>query len=400
MRSLKAYFVIFAFISWSILSILVTIIDSFIVARGWQITTFTIFGFAVFAFFSQPIIISNKIIRILLTWGMYVSFVNLIYSGKYEYGYINALTDVLWFPSVFVLFYSIFITNKFDALYSKFVKGFPLFYFILFFLVLYKMVFQFGSMDSGFVTSDQINSVFWVLLLVPFAFLVESRFLKYLIFVSTYILVLASTKRSAAIALSLVMGISLINDFFIRKNALKSIPIGIILLLLLVFIFNTSISKLDINVLDRLQETSFYEEARIDLLRDSWANYQNKSLFSNFFGSGHRSTAFDRGRDMNSKTSHNDFFEVLYNYGFIGLFLYFSFVWQISKRLILLKGTGGKYFDSYLASYIIFIIMSMVSHLVIYPTYYAFLLVFWAMMEFKIDNLICVRTNIKSSRTI
>jgi len=387
MRNLKAYFVILAFISWSILSILLTIIDSFIVARGWQITTFMIFGFAVFAFFSQPIIISNKIIRILLTWGMYVSFVNLMYSGNSEYGYINTLTDVLWFPSVFVLFYSIFITNKFDLLYSKFVKGFPLFYFILFFLVFYKMVIQFGSMDFGFVTTDQINSVFWVLLLAPFAFLVESRSLKYLILVSTYILVLASTKRSAAIALSLVLGISLINDFFIRKNAFKSIPIGIILLLFLVFIFNTSISKLSINVVDRLQETSFYEEARIDLLRDSWANYQNKSLFSYFFGSGHRSTAFDRGRDMLSKTSHNDFFEVLYNYGIIGLILYFYFVWQISKRLIQLLRIGGKYFHSYLASCVIFIVMSMVSHLVIYPSYFAFLLIFWALMEKKIQEI-------------
>jgi hypothetical protein len=379
---------------------MLTIIDSPIVGRAWQMTVFIIIGFASFAFISQPNILSNKIIRVLLVWGMYVSFINLLFAGNTEFGYFNTFIDVIWFPSVFVLFYSIFICDKFGSLYNKLVKAFPLFYFILFFLVSYKMLFHFGSIYFGVLIADEINTVFWILLLVPFAFLINSRFLKYIILFLTFIIVLASTKRSATIAISIVVGMSLINDFFVRKKALRSIPTGIILLLILVSIFNETISKVNINVLDRFQETNIYEESRMDFLKDSWEKYQNKSLLFNIIGSGHRSTGYDRGSDMLSKTSHNDFFEVLYNYGIIGLIFYFYFVWQITKRLILLKRIGGKYFQSYLASYIIFIVMSMVSHLVIYPTYYAFLLVFWAMTENKINNLICVRMNEKLARTI
>ncbi len=387
MRNIKAYFLLFAFISWSILSLLVSFIDSPIVARAWQTSIFIILGFAAIELFSQHNILSNKIIRLLIVWGMYVSFVNLMHAGNMEYSYFNTLMDVIWFPSVFILFYSIFITYKFGPLYSKLVKGFPLFYFIIFNLALYKMMFHFGSIDFGVFIAEEINTIFWILLLVPFAFLVESRFLKYIILISTFILVLASTKRSAAIAIVLIVVMSLINDFFIGKKALTRIPIGILILLLLVSVFNNVISKLSVNVLDRFQETSIYEESRFDLLVESWGHFQNKSLFFIIFGSGHRSTGYDRGTEMLSKTSHNDFFEVLYNYGIIGFILYFYFVWQVSKRLIQYKVIGGKYFHSYLASYILFMVLSMVSHLVIYPTYFAFLLFFWALMEKKIQEI-------------
>jgi len=386
-RNIKAYFILFAFISWSILSILVSIVDSPIVARAWQMTVFIVIGFAAFAFISQPNILSNKIIRVLLVWGMYVSFVNLLFVGNTGFGYFTTFIDVIWFPSVFVLFYSIFISDKSGNLYNKLVKGFPPVYFVLFLLILYKMVFHFGSIYFGVLIAVEINTVFWVLLLVPFAFLVERRFLKYIILISTFILVLVSTKRSATIAISLVICMSLINDFFIRKKALIGIPFGIILLFILVSIFNETISRVNINVLDRIQETNVYEESRMDLLIESWEKYQNKSLLMKIIGSGHRSTGYDRGIDMLSKTSHNDFFEVLYNYGIIGSILYFYFVWRISKRLIQLKRIGGKYFHSYLASYIIFMVLSMVSHLVIYPSYFAFLLFLWALMEKKIQEI-------------
>jgi hypothetical protein len=130
----------------------------------------------------------------------------------------------------------------------------------------------------------------------------------------------------------------------------------------------------------------FQEESRMYIYLDTWKNFNSKDIFQILLGSGHRSTAIDRG--ILSQTAHNDYLEVLYDYGIIGLLLYIYFTLLIVKRLIKLSKTGGRYFHAYFSAFLIFLVMSMVSHLIIYPTYFAFISVLWGITEAQV-----VKTN-------
>lgn len=385
MRIARAYFIYFIFFSWSTLSNLLPIVDSIIIARIWQLMVFILLGITGFTFLTHTHILSNRIIRVLIVWGGYVSFVNIIFAGKTQLGHINTFIEASWFPAIFITFYSIFAYDIHDKLLNKLIKFYPFFYFVIFILASYKMLFYFGTVSFGIIMTDDINSVFWILLLVPFAFLIENRVLKYIILFSAYILILASSKRGATVAISLVIVLAIIQDTFRWKKVIRSILLGIFLLFSLLLIFEETISKVDISVLDRFEKTNINEESRMYLYTDTWERFKAKEMVFKIIGSGHRSTAIDRG--MLSKTSHNDFLEVLYNYGFLGLIIYLYFTWLILKRLKQLYKVGGKYFQSSLAAFIIFIVMSMVSHLVIYPTYFAFLIIFWAIIEKKTLDL-------------
>jgi hypothetical protein len=386
MQIRRPYIIYLIFLTWNILSIILSFIDSILLSRVLQIAVFILIGMAGLTFISHTHIFSNKIMRFIIIWWFYISFINLLFSGNPLQNDLETFIDINWWTTIFILFYSIFIRD-FQAKYFKtLIRVFPFFYFVIFGLVSYKMLFYFGRINYGVIEAEEINSVYWILLLVPFAFLLDNKVLKYVILLSSLILIILSTKRGAAISLLLVILVSMMQDIFKGKNLLRNLLFGATLTFVLFLIYENTISRINLSVVQRLQETNIYDEPRMYLITDSWEKFKEKELRYQMFGSGHRSTAIDRGAEMLSKTSHNDYFEVLYNYGILGFALYLYFSWQVLMRIKFLYKIGGSLFQAYLASFIIFFVMSMLSHLIIYPTYFAFIIIIWALAEAKIEN--------------
>lgn len=99
------------------------------------------------------------------------------------------------------------------------------------------------------------------------------------------------------------------------------------------------------------------------------------------YGHGHNSAIIvNRGHNIDL-SAHNDFLEVLFVTELIGLILYLLLHIYLIKRLFFLKRNKSELFLPYLASYITMFIMSMVSHLILYPTYFTFLATFWGAVE-------------------
>ena len=95
-------------------------------------------------------------------------------------------------------------------------------------------------------------------------------------------------------------------------------------------------------------------------------------------GHGYRTVEDSLGE---SSSAHNDFLEVLYDYGIIGLLLFVLFHLALIKRVLYLRKIESEFMEGYAVSYAIFFIMSMVSHLIIYPTYFIFLTSYWGAIE-------------------
>lgn len=374
------------FLCWIILSNLLSFYESGVIYRFWQISIILIFIFGLITCYSKFRILKGKTIILIVFWSCYINLVNLFTNPNSPFNYLDVFIDTNWWVIIFILAYSIFIDDNENYYFKKLLLVYPYIFLVSFSLVAYKMIFFFGSFSQGIIQQNDINSIFWVLLLLPFAFLGRKSAIKYLILFMTLILVIISSKRSAIIAFILILVFMFSGEIFNGRRFLKNLLKTLILILFLYLLFDYTISIVDVNVLSRFQETNLDEEARFDFITESWNIFSNKPIGNILFGSGHRSSGFDRGSDLLSKTTHNDFFEVLYNYGIIGFCIYVSFIFRILSRCILLKNLDRKLYDSLIASLIIFFVISMVSHLIIYPTYFSFLIIIWAMAESKIYN--------------
>ena len=85
-------------------------------------------------------------------------------------------------------------------------------------------------------------------------------------------------------------------------------------------------------------------------------------------------------------SAHNDFLEVIYDYGLV-IFIFYLCLWgYVIRRAYYLYKTKSEMFLPYAASFSIFLVMSMVSHLILYTTYFNYLVMFWGMTEAMIET--------------
>jgi hypothetical protein len=90
---------------------------------------------------------------------------------------------------------------------------------------------------------------------------------------------------------------------------------------------------------------------------------------------------FDSGKLLLDKSAHNDWLEALYDFGIIGLILYVALHLFLLKRIFEFIRIKSPLAEPYVVSYAIFFMMSLTSHLIIYPDYFTIMVAFWGMAE-------------------
>lgn len=371
-------------VSWSIANIILpTIEDSLLLGRFLQLCYF-IFYFLAFNSLLKKNNRSNEIIKMLIFWSIYVSIINIINISNSPFSYIEVLKDTLWWPCIFIVFFDFFnSTNQIN--YLNYIRKYFLLYFLIISsLIIYLIIFYSGNTDlnAGVVNQNEINSIYWILFILPFCFY-QSNKIKYLIFLITLMMIVISSKRSPLIAFGIILSISLFRDYF--NLNFKNILIGFLSVIIMIFTVNKLSENISINSSERLISTNLVDEPRFIFILDSWQRFNSKSNINKILGSGHRASAIDRGGIL-SKTTHNDFFETLYSYGLVGFVLYIYIFFLIFKRLYKFSKKDKIFYEAHLSSLIIFLIISMLSHLNMYPTYFAFLIIVWTISEIKIIN--------------
>ena len=80
-------------------------------------------------------------------------------------------------------------------------------------------------------------------------------------------------------------------------------------------------------------------------------------------------------------SAHNDFLEVIYDYGLFAFVLYLCLWGFVIRRCIYLYKEESEYFYPYAVSLSIFLVMSLVSHLILYNSYFIYIVMFWGALE-------------------
>lgn len=326
--------------------------------------------------------LKRRICLLILLWVIYI--LTLVFFTAEELKV--DLREVLFWPSIFFLFYYLFRKDIQGELLKFFISKIP---FLFLILVLIFISSKFLNPVSGSQVSAS-NVVFYVALMSPFFFLINNERKKIILFFLGYLCVLISLKRSALVFYSVILIMFYYYNYgkISVKNIPKSILVVFISLLFAIsgflFIENQTGNVITERISNISQDNGSGRFEIFDIVLDNFLD--NKTFEEKFFGSGHDAVrkegiVLENGIAL---SSHNDYLEVLYDYGYIGLFLYVLLIINFFRISLKVKKVNQHIFYCSISALIILVIMSFASHLVIYPSYFAFLVIPWALASAKI----------------
>lgn len=232
------------------------------------------------------------------------------------------------------------------------------------------------------------NVVYYLLMFLPLTSMINSVLLRKILYLIQGFIVLVSNKRTALIAfVCYCLCSEWMNNKKItgRKKVYKGF-LYVLIVIILYIAFPIICQKLNITVFNELEVSHIAEDGgsnRLFIYGQLWMAQKNEDWIHWGIGSGYNSVLLSRvctdGVLGGNVSAHNDFLEVLYDYGIVGLLIYIAFFICIIRKAIKMKKEEYKYAVPFIASIVMVLSISLTSHLVIYLNYYALIFVFWAL---------------------
>lgn len=171
--------------------------------------------------------------------------------------------------------------------------------------------------DNDF-TVEGYNSIYYIVTMLPFAYLVNNKFIKYLTILLAIMAIFSSQKSLCIIAIILMLLYCLIgNRKKLKKKVLLINLIAVIIILLILLIWSREISAfIQNNAIDLVNDLQT-GNGRYTIYTMIIEETRNLGFLDMLFGKGYMGVA----NELNIG-AHNDFLEVVYDYGLIGLGLY------------------------------------------------------------------------------
>lgn len=302
--------------------------------------------------------------------GLWILFMILVFvynSG----GWLVLMRCILW-PLLFEVTYifSLRINNIDEKLYK--------FYLAIICIGLY--VFIDSMLAISF--SDASNMIYFVLLTGPFILLVKNTKFAISFLVILTCLAIISSKRSMMLALILFWFIIGIVYIIRTKRIILTVIFGTIITFVSLYSFQY-IERINGGSVSRRMDSEDITSGREIIYEYTWSMILNSSIDHIIWGNGHQAVKRDSILD---KSAHNEWLEILYDYGAIMLFIYLCLWIYMIKKWCCLYKNKSKYFLSYTLCICIWAVMSITSQLIIYVSYVLYLFMFIAFIEANTAN--------------
>ena len=219
-----------------------------------------------------------------------------------------------------------------------------------------------------------VNAIYYCILLLPLCYMIDKKLVKYSMLFIAALLTIISGKRTALIAIILCGFLPPLLEKNDRKRGTKTSAMVILMIvcIILVYVSEYLSKSINITIIERMQ--SLQEDGgsgRTTTYALVWEAFKNSNIIKQMIGHGYNAVFIDK---ISISSAHSDFLEVLYDYGLVGLFLYVLLLLSFIRKAIKLRQARCKSFAAFTAAILIYIILSSISHLIIYPTYIVFLL--------------------------
>jgi len=304
-------------------------------------------------------------------WWMILGLINLTITFDSPFTLNHIILNSLFFVLqyfLFLSFYWIFYNDNIDSFFYKII--------VLCTLIISFFYYQTYSIIQA-LFDTQVNTSYFPLYLTPFVLCIPNKFWRLSLVAIMCIIVFSSLKRGGLIALTLALFVYYWVDTFCKNesiNLFKSALLAMLILAVLAIGAITLDNAMNKDVLiGRLQETKEDGGSGRDEIYDYFiSKIRNSSTSELLYGRGFEATKFKNvgirtGHRTISYTAHNDVLEVIYDFGLVMFFLYLSFwIAYISYAIKLVKQKSNLA-APFAASFALFLILSLISHIIIYP---------------------------------
>ena len=235
------------------------------------------------------------------------------------------------------------------------------------------LLFMYNKLFLHQAGAGKLNSVFYVVLLLPFILSLDNQFWVKVLMGFMMVAVVFSMKRTAVVIVVLaVLAFLWFKDSHNRARVVKIAVALLVMLLAIVVIQN----RIGIDIIGKFEAMS--EDGgsgRAGMYSVLLGLVFDRSPFQFLFGDGYYAVI-----NIIGETAHNDFLEILFDFGLFGFILYLFIYFCLLKSFISMKRLGYKYCAQFLVSIIIFGIMSMLSHVIMIPSYMMYICMFWGLI--------------------
>jgi O-antigen ligase len=194
----------------------------------------------------------------------------------------------------------------------------------------------------------------------------DKRWLRIISILIVSIVIISSVKRGGLVALVIGLLTYIIIAQLINKNNFKSAILLCSTLVIMSIFFYVMISFLGDNILERLfnsdDETG---SGRLNIWESLVQRLFTQDIELWVFGNGHLSTTLYSWENL---SAHNDFLEIVYNYGIFNLFIYVCFLFSASTYTIRAIRNKDQLAPCLAMFLTIFLILSMISIIVLSHT--------------------------------
>lgn len=231
------------------------------------------------------------------------------------------------------------------------------------------------------------NGAYTLLYLLPFILCFKKSSLRIGGLIITFIALLFSMKRGGLVAFAIaVLVYGLVNIFFVNKKkiGIGSFILSVIVIAGLIYMF-VFFDELTGNILS-VRFQSLEDDGgsgRMDIYSVVWSHIKQSSFFELLFGHGWDAVRQNCGMEA---SAHNDFLEVLYDFGIVVFLLYVAFFIEYFKVALRMIKKRSFYAAPVCSSFAMVFFNSMVSHIVVYPKYAIILSLFLGLMSNRIKQ--------------
>ena len=229
------------------------------------------------------------------------------------------------------------------------------------------------------------NSLYIFLFLLPLFLLSKKQAIRVggLLFVA--VCMILSLKRGGQIAFILaLLTYFLVNNYSVDKKRKRGSLFIVVLVLGVIFIvlYSGVLGSFSDDLFSSLETAgerlgSMQEDegsGRIDVYKTTWGMIRNSDFESLLTGHGFNRVVDDSPLDL---SAHNDILEVIYDFGIIAVVIYVLFLLKLIVSLKVLVKRRSSVAAAFSFSVVVFLILSMVAHIIIYPYYLIIISAVW-----------------------
>lgn len=317
------------------------------------------------------------IVFLLLTLVTSISYFR--YGLKYT-SYPNFLANSVCPYLVFLVFYNFSSRNKND----KFVWLCALLYFAI---AIYYISVQQGLRESHYM---QLNNFYYIVTPLPLLFLNKKLFLRILFLSISIFCVFISLKRSGFFIITLLVLYMLYEYGF--GTSLKKKYLFAIIAVFALFLLNDALDNMgfsyEMRMMERLESMeSDGGSGRTLLAKESLDRVYEMNFIELIIGKGYSAIDSEKGQTRGFHSFHNDYSEVMYSFGIIGLVTLLIFIWQLLQSCFKVKYINKDLQLPLVSSFIILIVFSFTSSVFHYFSFMLPLFIFWGYISPKLKEI-------------